>query len=86
VVVRRREVDVAALERVLVLRVADDSRRVALQQARETALRRLDGAMLCDDDRLVDLVREVGEQARQGVEAAPGGSDRDQLVDQATFR
>ena len=70
----------SGLERVLVLGVPDDPVGVLLQQARERAFRRLDRTVLGDHDRLADLGGQVGEQARQRLQAAPGGPDRDQFV------
>ena len=79
VVVRGCEVDVARLDRRLVLDVVHGPAGVLAEQFREGAAR-LRVSVLRDRDRLVDLVGDIREEAAEGLQPAPRCADADELV------
>ena len=86
VVVRRCDVDVAGLDRHLVLDVEHGSLAFVPQELCEHLGWGVAVAMLCDRDRKVELWREVTEHAPDRVQPAPRRADTDEVVHQSIFR
>jgi hypothetical protein len=80
VVVRGRDVHVPRLDRHLVVHVLHRPLDPQVQELGEPAGGRGPMPVLGDHDRYVDLVRDVGEEASDGVQASPRSAYTDQLV------
>jgi hypothetical protein len=85
VIVRRRHVDVAGLDRLLVAGLAHRPLDVPLQERLEDAAVRLDRPVQGDHDRLVELARDPLEQRTHGLQPSPRRPDGDHLVTHAIF-
>jgi hypothetical protein len=80
VVVGGSQVNAAALDRQLVLRLQHRSRDSPRQELGKRFGRGFRMPVLCDDDRDVDAIGKIGEDVPHGAQAAPRGADADQLV------
>lgn len=85
VVVGWGEVDVARLDRRLVVRIADRQVRAAPEEAGEAAVDRVVRAVLRDDDRRIGLGGECRQDLPHCVESSPGSADHNQVVVHAVF-